>query len=853
MYFLKPDTTMKKIVYAGLALGLMTVVSCQKELTEGQMENTVAQITKTMYVEGNEWIPEADTRTAYEPGVGIDWTGNETFAIYYGDPDKAATATSENKYMQKATDVTALGGGKYSFKHEDLGIGAYDYSVIVPDIATTGLQGAGKSATFKLSPVQTPGANTYDPNYDILFGQGAFGVAPAEELEITKFKRVTAPLRLSLSDGAGVIGDEKIHAATISFSQAAAGQNGFAGTLYLNFGYEYEDCKVNSFTAPSSSVTAVYAEGLSKDGSIWPVWYSVHPATFDAGGELTVTVTTETKTVSRTITLASAASIQADILNNLAFDISGEGYTVENTIYQDFTYLQKGNLPTSFLASDGKAYTWSFTNCQVAYDTYNGLLPNGLRSNKAKATITLPDILGKDIVKIRLYAYPNNGQKDNTITLNGGSAYEFNSYADNTFTGNSGILEIDVPEDQIGKSLVLTTGESNFTAFSAMSFVVEDNGEEIPEVEDNDYYSLYESGETIVIDGEEYNIATHGTPILHEDINALTFDDIKSKGVHFIDNSGQSEEKVLTGTALANETVLIGRYKNSQPILRFLKQDGNPGQMSIRSKVVFKNIHVVSNHGTSMFCNSGAKETAEMSLVLDDCTLTCEEKCPAVIMENHTTASFESVVVNNCIIEYATANSNVFAYPTSKVTEDTTIPEKTVFTGKNISIKNCVVYAKTQMNGGLVSLGTNNYHSNSTDIDILLENNTLYNISASNTVARAYIAKSLTVKNNVAYYIGSAKSYLTAIYDTANFPASNAVISGNYLYTDYVENTNFWSLVHTGSFKTPAPSGNFLHSDAIGCISTDAVNLETGHIPVNTSVVTNGAGADYDTKYWVVK
>ena len=811
---------MKKIVYAGLALGLMTVVSCQKELTEGQMENTVAQITKTMYVEGNEWIPEADTRTAYEPGVGIDWTGNETFAIYYGDPDKAATATSENKYMQKATDVTALGGGKYSFKHEDLGISAYDYSVIVPDIATTGLQGAGKSATFKLSPVQTPGANTYDPNYDILFGQGAFGVAPAEELEITKFKRVTAPLRLSLSDGAGVIGDEKIHAATISFSQAAAGQNGFAGTLYLNFGYEYEDCKVNSFTAPS---------------------------------RLTVTVTTETKTVSRTITLASAASIQADILNNLAFDISGEGYTVENTIYQDFTYLQKGNLPTSFMASDGKAYTWSFTNCQVAYDTYNGLLPNGLRSNKAKATITLPDIPGKDIVKIRLYAYPNNGQTKNTITLNGGSAYEFNSYADNTFTGNSGILEIDVPEDQIGKSLVLTTGESNFTAFSAMSFVVEDNGEEIPEVEDNDYYSLYESGETIVIDGEEYNIATHGTPILHEDINALTFDDIKSKGVHFIDNSGQSEEKVLTGTALANETVLIGRYKNSQPILRFLKQDGNPGQISIRSKVVFKNIHVVSNHGTSMFCNSGAKETAEMSLVLDDCTLTCEEKCPAVIMENHTTASFESVVVNNCIIEYAKANSNVFAYPTSKVTEGTTIPEKTVFTGKNISIKNCVVYAKTQMNGGLVSLGTNNYHSNSTDIDILLENNTLYNISASNTVARAYIAKSLTVKNNVAYYIGSAKSYLTAIYDTANFPASNAVISGNYLYTDYVENTNFWSLVHTGSFKTPAPSGNFLHSDAIGCISTDAVNLETGYIPVNTSVVTNGAGADYDTKYWVVK
>ena len=104
---------MKKMIFAGLALGLVTMVSCQKELTENSIGTAVPQITKTVYVEGNRWLPDTGTRTAYMPGTGVDWTGNETFAIYYGDPDKAATATSENKYMQKATDVTALRKVRY--------------------------------------------------------------------------------------------------------------------------------------------------------------------------------------------------------------------------------------------------------------------------------------------------------------------------------------------------------------------------------------------------------------------------------------------------------------------------------------------------------------------------------------------------------------------------------------------------------------------------------------------------------------------------------------------------------------------------------------------------------------------
>ena len=837
MYFLKPDTTMKKIVYAGLALGLMTVVSCQKELTEGQMENTVAQITKTMYVEGNEWIPEADTRTAYEPGVGIDWTGNETFAIYYGDPDKAATATTEDKYMNKATDVTALGSGKYSFKHDDLGIEAYNYSVIVPDITTTGLQGSGMSATFKLSPVQTPGANTYDPNYDILFGQGAFGVAPAEELEITKFKRVTAPLRLSLSDGAGVIGDEKIHAATIRFSQAAAGQNGFAGTLYLNFGYEYEDCKVNSLTAPSSSVTAVYAEGLAKNGSIWPVWYSVHPATFDAGGELTVTVTTETKTVSRTITLASAASIQADILNNLAFDISGEGYVETESLYWNFTELS-GTLSAQQTASDGNPYNWGFESCQIWNgNDASGILPSSLRANANDGQITLPTIAGKQISKIRLYAHPNNTTSDNTISLNGAAGLNFNSYAVNTDTGNSGVLEITVPEDQYGQPLILTAG-SNFAAFDGIGVELVE-GAALPEADENDYYDLFTKGYDIEINGEVYNNSGYtarlvkATELKQSDLQA----DATTAGILFIDLEGQTSaiETKAMAPGNAEKVVIVGRYKDSQPMLKLV-------QYNLRTDAVFKNMHLESGNDTYLVRTNSGYESG--SITFDDCTLDMTTS-RYVAYDQALTYSFTGIFINNSIIEFnslATNNPSIFAFSTS------TTSVKTVFGPTDISITNSVIYSATAIQAYIVNMGDGNQDKYDTyNANLNVSNNTFYNIWQKNILVRGQVFQNFTVDKNVAGYVSgdvpNATSYLACAYKSA----SASSISGNYLYSG-VEAAP-WTVVH-GKSAIEAGADNV--SDAAVAPFTSE-NIETGYFPINTSVVTNGAGADYDTKYWVVK
>lgn len=824
---------MKKMIFTGLALGLMTMVSCQKELTENTIGTAVPQITKTVYVEGNRWLPDTGTRTAYTPGTGVDWIGNETFAIYYGDPDKAATATSENKYMQKAEDVTALGGGKYSFRHEDLGIGAYNYSVIVPDIVTTGLQGSGMSATFKLSPVQTPGANTYDPNYDILFGQGAFGVAPAEELEITRFKRVTAPLRLSLTDGAGVIGDEKIYAATVSFSQDAVSRNGFAGTLFLNFGYEYEDCKVNSITAPSATVTAVYADGLAKSGDSYPVWYSVHPAVFAAGGELTVTVTTETKTISRTVAMASEASIQADILNDLSFDISGEGYTEAESLYWDFTTLE--SLSSQLTASDGNQYGWGLTGCRVWNgNDPSGKLPSSLRADAGKGQISLPSVAGKQVSRIRLYAHPNNTTSKNTVSLNGAAGLDFNSYAVNNVTRNSGILEITVPEDQYGQPLVLTAGD-NFSAFDgiALEFI---EGAELPEADENDYYDLFTKGYDIEINGEVYNNSGYAARLVTAaelQKSDLQADAIKS-GILFIDATDQvapfEVSSLMTG-ADTKRVIWIGRYKDRQPQIKLIDQYKLRGP-----ETIFKNIHLIAGHNTSMV-NADA---GGLLLSIDDCTLDLTGS--KIVVQDIEGATINNLMIDNSIIEFgATSNSAVFAYNSKKAT----------YQEIGFTLTNTVVYAESPVQAFIVNMGDGKDGNDQFDgynANLNVSGNTFYNIWQPNILVRGQVFRNFTVDMNVASYntseVVAKPSNLACVYKSAE----TSSISGNYLFTD-AEAGKQWNIVHSNSI-VKAGEGNSRNPETNPYQSE---NIETGYFPINTSVVTNGAGADYDTKYWIRK
>lgn len=463
---------MKRITFitSAVILSAMTV-SCAK-MNEAGTAGPAGEIVKIVSVEAGQWLPE-DTRTAYEPGAGLVWTGNETMDIYYGNPAARGSESADNVYMRPVTSVRKISDGRYSVSHPEIdGVTEYDYCIITPALSTTGTNDPGTACVFAFSPVQTPGADTFDANYDVLYGRGAQNVAPASELSVTEFKRLFVPLRLRIGDSEGILGSESVRAVTLSFSAPADRADALTGMFYLNFGYGYDECKFNSGTGTGNAVTALYASGLPEDSEGYrSVWYMVKPSVFESGVSMTVTVTSDTKTVSRSVSLTGRTEIMDSKLNSLTFNISGQGYSVENSFYQDFTSLE--SLGGRLTASDGNSYGWTFDGCTVAADE-NGSLPSGLSSVSGNAGITLPLIPGRRISKVRLYANPMNAVTGgNTVSIDGSSPYNFiNYYGDLPAAG--GVLEIEVSDNPDILRHVLTTG-SQKAVISAISCVVEDS------------------------------------------------------------------------------------------------------------------------------------------------------------------------------------------------------------------------------------------------------------------------------------------------------------------------------------------------------------------------------------------
>ena len=502
-----------------------------------------------------------------------------------------------------------------------------------------------------------------------------------------------------------------------------------------------------------------------------------------------------------------------------------------------FTELS-GTLSAQQTASDGNPYNWGFESCQIWNgNDASGILPSSLRANANDGQITLPTIAGKQISKIRLYAHPNNTTSGNTISLNGAAGLNFNSYAVNTDTGNSGVLEITVPEDQYGQPLILTAG-SKFAAFDGIGVELVE-GAALPEADENDYYDLFTKGYDIEINGEVYNNSGYtarlikATELEQSDLQA----DATTAGILFIDPEGQTSalETKAMAPGNAEKVVIIGRYKDSQPMLKLV-------QYNLRTDAVFKNMHLESGNETYLVRTNSGYESG--SITFDDCTLDMTTS-RYVAYDQALTYSFTGVFINNSIIEFnslATNNPSIFAFSTS------TSSVKTVFGPTDISITNSVIYSAATIQAYIVNMGDGSQDKYDTyNANLNVSNNTFYNIWQKNILVRGQVFQNFTVDKNVAGYVSgdvpNAISYLACAYKSA----AASSISGNYLYSG-VEAAP-WTVVH-GKSAIEAGADNV---NDVAAAPFTSENTETGYFPINTSVVTNGAGADYDTKYWVVK
>uniref|UniRef100_UPI004055AB23 hypothetical protein n=1 Tax=Alistipes sp. TaxID=1872444 RepID=UPI004055AB23 len=471
----------------GLMLGMLSLTGCQKDIDNStNIEGAEQQITRTITVEG-EW--EGDTRSEYVEGEGVQLTGKEVLTVYYGDAQYTANDTADaSKLAKTKAEPSGEGDFLYTFSHSAIdGAAAYDYYFIMPNTTTNNMQSKGHRPMVYLNTIQAPKANTFDAAQDYLVGQPLLNQSEAATSSTVRFKRMFAPLRMMVKNGGALLEGEKILYATISQSATCTAKNPLVGSVYFRFSPgndnpeksdAYEDARIRNFlsTGYGNKVTAFYPTGLEIAGEGYPVWYIINPSNTDndtpttISGDMTVTLVTDQRMLSRTVTLANPMEFAANKLNQFSITfgddadvVAGEAVTTTFANYSSLSDLEG----------------WEFEHC-----SYNNKSVEIANSETNAGKITLPTPAGKKITKIivlpSLY-HPNNSTLNN-LELHAGDAtiesYNFNTQNMLTSTENMyGYLVIDVPVEYQAAQLALVkpTTDKAKSSIRAITLIYEDS------------------------------------------------------------------------------------------------------------------------------------------------------------------------------------------------------------------------------------------------------------------------------------------------------------------------------------------------------------------------------------------
>lgn len=849
----------KYIVFPVLAAALLATSCTKTENFSGDASEAAKGEKCTLYVQGNEWTADSDSRSSFNPASGISLSGTELIGLFYKEDGKMVG--SSGNYAVKAEPA---GAGVYTFTNPGADAASPWYSLMpythngirsTPSASPTSTQ-------FRIGPTQYPGDNTFDPMADVLAGK-PFTTSDGTGT-ITAFKRLTAPVRIDIT---GLEDGEKIYAATLKFSgNATTYTNTLVGQLNPTISDSYADTKVTNVTSTTvgRALSVIYGNGLPKNGSSWPMWITLNPITLEAGTTLTLEVTTANKTYTRTITLDGAKELVIDKINTLGVNMKGEGFSSAETLLQDFTKQAVGSGTLNLTASDGSAVSWTAAGTSqwtAASDDGGSMHPNALKMPKA-SKLTIPTISGKKILKLRLFLHPCSSISTTlaTIALKDGSntlstvanAALITKGSDTGGYYNGGIIDIDLPAGydsmsgltlEIGGNVVVASAITMWTA--NLSY------------DPNDLYSVFTSGADLKIGHLTFNNATHtATKIkIYQSTTAELKQAVLDYNVVFLDydSADATEDKITmegsiavskTGTATGH--AIIGRYVNHQPLIDFGEKYYFYQQTD---ELAVKNVSLkFPNYGFW----ASAMESA-LGTSVEDCTIaiTATNKYLFYDSKDSGTIGFREVHVKNCVIGAASTGYVLFGLSNRTTTGD----EHTAL--EILDFENNVIYYTGTGTSGAKQIFLNpkdkvssNYIS-CPNVKINFSHNSVYN----------YTSFWVGVKNpkqiNLDYNVGqsslTANCYMLSI-NESGFGALDPGTSTdtyNHLFNSNTENT--FSFTDMTAAVRPYFTRKTLtqaKANSGDASPFSSINTTTGYLPINTSVVANGSGATYTDKLW---
>ena len=471
------------------------LVSCQKENINSPTEPEKS-IQKTITIADTPWTGDAETRSFYEEGVGVHLNKLENMSVYYWKHiDNATTAPTEqsplytlltNDDKKNITGATAKTAGTWIFSHPVIeGADSYNYFFVIPHTSMNVLNGKKTGHSFRLASVQSPeilnkfngcesSPLSFDPMLDCHIGQAQYGVGIATGMSDIHFKRIFTPLKLIITDSQNALEGAPVYTVTLKSNAVATQAQTLTGICYFKHSDKFEDAKLSSIDKESvgNGVSTIYQKPIAKDGDFYTTWFIVNPTKLPAG-DLTVSVTTATKTITRTVS-SQGLEIKDGTINKLTFDISGTEYSVysvEQSDYYNFNLDDVKNLPTLKGSNFGKT-PWTHTQCGLLKDVGNSKYNNALKISKG-SVLTYNAIEGKKLSRVRFYGHPRAQTKQNTATIvvkSGDNEIGTISMRYGEFSKNGGYSEIVIPNEYSASNLTFNFKDKEAAISAATLF-----------------------------------------------------------------------------------------------------------------------------------------------------------------------------------------------------------------------------------------------------------------------------------------------------------------------------------------------------------------------------------------------
>ena len=368
----------------------------------------------------------------------------------------------------------------------------------------------------------------------------------------------------------------------------------------------------------------------------------------------------------------------------------------------------------------------------------------------------------------------------------------------------------------------------------------------------DDLYSQYKSGTDILIGDLVVNKTTYPDAVLVAPAE-LTFELFAKGGLYFIDDkSGKGVADLAAApigkfspvATISSPLIVIGRYK-----IDGRQTEIKVSEMRTRGDVAFMNVKLTATQAAgesgsmfNMFAKSGGDHKCT-SVRLQDCAVDNVAARNFVNdVQNPEAAPYSKVVIENCVVQLSREMSNlVLALIRSEASD---VQEPTEFV-----VSNTVVYTAAPSK---YATAIHTVKDNPGRV-LTVKNNTFVNFGGGQGYIKHGVVASAHIEKNLAAICVNKPVDLG--YDSAKFvyktseEQSKLVSAGNNFFSIYGE-----SVFDSRPFEIGQWELKTVKTDRVRRVNPfNAYSVETGYFPVNPDQVINGAGATYDTKYFITK